>query len=97
LVALVVAVDVLDVVEALEADAFVGAGPLSLVVDAFFFGALALVAGAFTFEAGFFVAGVAFSFAASWRILGASLTLPEGPLGSTKTPFSFPDVIARLS
>jgi len=41
--------------------------------------------------------GLEFSIAASSRTLGVSLTLPEGPLGSTKVPRSLPDVIARLS
>jgi len=47
--------------------------------------------------AGFFGAGFAFSLVAWGVALGASLTLPEGPLGSTNVPFSAPWVIALLS
>jgi len=39
----------------------------------------------------------AFSLAASLRDLGASLTLPEGPFGRMKVPFSAPWVMALLS
>jgi len=46
---------------------------------------------------GFFAAGFAFSLVAWGDALGASLTLPEGPLGSTNVPFSAPWVIALLS
>jgi len=51
-------------------------------------------------EAGFaelLLAGVAFSFAASLRPFGASLTFPDGPFGRTKVPFSAPWVMALLS
>jgi hypothetical protein len=37
------------------------------------------------------------SLAAPVLTLGASLTLPEGPLGSAKMPFSAPAVIARFN
>jgi len=63
----------------------------------------ALAAGAFDLVitvfavAGFLAMGCVFSLVASGRDLGASLTLPEGPLGRRKMPFSLPDVIARLS
>jgi len=40
--------------------------------------------------------GAAFSFPASLRALGASLTFPDGPFGRAKTPFSAPWVIALL-
>jgi hypothetical protein len=46
-----------------------------------------------------FLAGAAsmFSLECSGRDLGGSLTLPEGPLGRTKVPFSDPWAIALLS
>jgi len=53
--------------------------------------ALALVA------AGFLGAGLVFSLAASLFPFPASLTLPEGPLGRTKVPFSAPCAMALLS
>jgi len=57
--------------------------------------ALALVVTAF--GVGFLEAGLVFSLTVSERDLGASLTLPEGPLGRRKIPFSLPELIARLS
>lgn len=41
-------------------------------------------------------AGIVFSLAVSEGVFGASLTLPEGPLGRRKIPFTLPEVIARL-
>jgi len=61
-------------------------------VDAFF-----VVAGLVALAEDFLTTGVAFSLAASARTLGASLTLPEDPLGRTNMPFSLPEVMARLS
>jgi len=66
-------------------------------VLAFLMGTSGFLAGAF-FTTGFF-AGTGFEFSSSdvGFFLGASLTLPEGPLGKAKTPESAPDVMARLS
>jgi len=47
--------------------------------------------------AGFLLGGLVFSLAASLCPLPASLTLPEGPFGRTKTPFSAPWAMALLS
>jgi len=47
--------------------------------------------------AGFLLAGLVFSLAASLCPFPASLTLPEGPFGRTKTPLSAPCVMALLS
>lgn len=88
-------------------------GPaLALPASVFFGGAGFLAVGTFA-AAGFFLvgpvtvfvaslalvfeAGLEFSLAAPVLTLGANLTLPEGPLGKTKTPFSAPTVIARFN
>jgi len=47
-------------------------------------------------EESFLEAGIVFSLAVSEGVFGASLTLPEGPLGRRKIPFTLPEVIARL-
>jgi len=52
---------------------------------------------AVVFATGFLVTGLVFSLASPARALGASLTFPEGPLGRLNTPFSLPEVMARLS
>jgi len=69
-----------------------------LVIVDFFVGVAFLVVVDFVLvAAGFLEAGLAFSFAASLLPFPASLTLPEGPLGRTKVPFSAPCAIALLS
>jgi len=60
--------------------------------------AAALLAGFFVvLEAEVLEGGFAFSLEASGLVLGASLTRPEGPLGSTKMFFSVPEERARES
>jgi len=85
---------------------FLAAG-LDTVFDAFLVAvlgtALLLVRADGAALAGFLAAttvldtGFLFSFASSWRaLLGGSLTFPDNPFGSTKSPVSAPRVIALL-
>jgi len=77
-----------------------GAARVVTLPVGFFVGALVAVALALVvtvFRTGFLEWGIVFSLAVSERDLGASLTLPEGPLGRRKIPFSLPELIARLS
>jgi len=80
-------------VEALSVDGLV------LLVAAFFTGTAFLVSGAFFAGAGFLDGGLVFSLVSADVLgrLGASLTLPEGPLGKTNVSFSAPRVSAKLS
>jgi len=67
-------------------------------VVVFLEGASTFLTGAFFTAAGFF-AGTGFAFSSSDAdfFLGASLTLPEGPLGKAKMPAEAPEEMARLS
>jgi len=83
---------------------FVGAAFLVAAAAAGLVAFLAAGAAFFTAAAGleavllvFGLAGFAFSFAESVLTLGASLTLPDGPLGRKKEPASAPCEMARLS
>jgi len=84
---------------ALPASVFLGAAGflavVALVATGFF-----LVGAAAAFVAGLVAileAGLEFSLEAPTFALGVSLTLPEGPLGKAKIPFSAPVVIARFN
>jgi len=75
------------------------AGALVLLVVAFFVGAALTVSVAFFADVPFLDGGLVFSLASAEALgrLGASLTLPEGPLGKTNVSFSAPRVSAKLS
>jgi len=79
------------VVEAFSVD-------LVLLAGAFFVGAAFAFSVAF-FTVELFLGGLVFSLESAVALgrLGASLTLPEGPLGKTKVSFSAPRVRAKLS
>jgi len=93
------------------AGAFFGAAADFLTVVAFSFDTLVLVAAAFFAGVGlddsvaffmdmpFLDGGFVFSLASAGVLgrLGASLTLPDGPLGKTNVSFSAPRVSAKLS
>jgi len=76
----------------LLAKTFLGAGAVFFAAGAAAFlvgaGLMAVLEGGLEFSFEPDVNGFAF---------GASLTLPDGPLGSTKIPFSVPLVMARFS
>jgi len=74
------------------------AGVLLLAAAAFFAGT-ALVLSAFFADGAFLDGGLVFSLVSvdTLERLGASLTLPDGPLGKTNVSFSAPRVSAKLS